>query len=293
MFRFVLPLILLLGALPSAIAQDSLRISAHELQGLAQEKRVVVIDARPAAAYANGHLPGARNLPFLRTFDNFKENGRIVSLNAAQALFSEAGLNRDDFLVIYDDGPMLQAARVMWTLDVYGHPQVRLLDGGLKGWQLAGLPLSKEAVSVTPSRYVPGINPRRLATRLSTLAATRTPTAYVILDARETPHYEGRASEATRFGHIPAALGIPSSQNLGDDGIHLKSRDELRDLYSAIPKDKKIIVYCSVGLASSLEYLVMRDLGYDVANYDASWREWGNDPSLPIKAPASATAAAR
>ena len=70
--------------------------------------------------------------------------------------------------------------------------------------------------------------------------------------------------------------------------MRLKSRQELSELYKDLPKDKKIITYCSVGLASSLEYLVLRELGYDVANYDASWKEWGNDASLPIVSPMAA-----
>lgn len=285
MTRLCLYLALLLAFLPEAFAQENLRIRATELATQMKESRLVVIDARPAAEYQKGHLPGARNIPFLDTFENFSASGRVVSLNKAQSVFSAAGLKRDDILVIYDAGPMLQAARVMWTLDVYGHPRVRLLDGGLKSWQSAGLPISQEAANPPPSNYVPGINPKRLATRLSTLAASHTPAAYVILDAREAPHYEGRESEAQRFGHIPKAIGIPSSKNLAGDGIHLKSRDELAKVYGDIPRDKKVIIYCSVGIASSLEYLVLRDLGYDVANYDASWKEWGNDPSLPIRAP--------
>jgi thiosulfate/3-mercaptopyruvate sulfurtransferase len=140
---------------------------------------------------------------------------------------------------------------------------------------------------------VPSVDPKRLATRITTLVASRTPKSYVILDARATPHYQGLESDATRFGHIPEAKGIAISNNLAEDGIHLKSREELAKLYKDIPKEKKVITYCSVGIASSLEYLVMRELGYNVANYDASWKEWGNDPSLPIEDPAKSDAESR
>lgn len=283
--KFLLLLGLFFAEISCATAQDNLRIGAQELDTLMRTNTVVLIDARPAATYQKGHIPGARNLPFSSTFENINENGRIIALGKVQSLLSEIGLKRDDLVVIYDAGPMLQAARVMWTLDVYGHPNVRLLDGGLKSWQANGFPVNKEAVLVNRSNYVPSINPKRLATRLTTLAASRTPASYVILDAREAPHYQGRESEAQRFGHIPLAQGFPSSQNLGKDGIHLKSRPELEKLYADIPKNKKVIIYCSVGLASSLEYLVMRELGYDVANYDASWKEWGNDANLPISTP--------
>jgi thiosulfate/3-mercaptopyruvate sulfurtransferase len=278
---------------PAAIAMDSLRIDARELFGLMQQNRVVVLDARPAAEYQQGHLPGARSLPFATTFENMSENGRVISLQKAQALLSETGLKRGDLVVVYDAGVMLHAARLLWTLEVYGQDNVRVLDGGLKAWQMAGLPLSQEVVRYAPSRYVPSVDPKRLATRITTLVASRTPKSYVILDARATPHYQGLESDATRFGHIPEAKGIAISNNLAADGIHLKSREELAALYKDIPKDKKVITYCSVGIASSLEYLVMRELGYNVANYDASWKEWGNDPSLPIEDPAKGDAERR
>ncbi len=290
MIRFFLKVVLFVLCSPYALALDSLRIDVRELNSLMSENRVVLLDARPVAEFQKGHLPRARSLPFSSTFENLSQNGRVLSLPKAQALFSETGLGRDDLVVVYDAGNLLHASRLLWTLEVYGHGKVRLLDGGVKAWRMADLPFSQESTQYSPSHYVPSVDPKRLATRLSTLAASRKPTSYVILDARATPHYQGLESDASRFGHIPEAQGIAISENLAEDGIHLKSRDELVKLYSNIPKGKKVITYCSIGVASSLEYLVMRDLGYDVANYDASWKEWGNDPSLPIEDAAKAGA---
>lgn len=267
-------------------AQERLSIKAQELDRLSRERRVVVLDARPSADYEKGHIPGALSLPYTATFEQLGQNGRVFSLSKAQTLFSELGLKRDDVVVVYDAGPMMFAARVLWTLEVYGHDKVRLLDGGLKGWQMDRLPLNREAVRVAPTRYVPTINPQRLATRLTTLVASRNPDAYVVLDARKEPHYLGVESEARRFGHIPGARGIAMVRNFADDGIHLKTREQLAELYKDLPKNKKIVAYCNFGLISSLQYMILRDLGYDVANYDASWKEWGNDDSLPIVEPA-------
>lgn len=290
MIRVIVALVFYVLYVPCALASDSLRIDARELSSLMRESRVVVLDARPVSEYQKGHLPDARSLAFNTTFENLGLNGRVVSLQKAQALFSEAGLKRDDLVVVYDAGVMMHAARLLWTLEVYGHGKVKVLDGGLKAWQLADLPVSQEVAHYASSRYVPSVDPKRLATRITTLVATHKPNAYVILDARAPPHYQGLESDASRFGHIPLAKGVAISNNLADDGIHLKSREELARLYSDIPKDKKVITYCSVGIASSLEYLVMRELGYNVANYDASWKEWGNDPSLPIEEPAKSAA---
>lgn len=279
-------LILVFPVVAAAAGADGrLSIDAQALDRLMRERRVVVLDARPAADYQKGHLPGARNLPYTATFEHLGQNGRVLSLQKAQALLSEIGLTREDQVVVYDAGPMMFAARVLWTLEVYGHDKVRLLDGGLKGWQLENLPLNQDVARYEPTQYVPTANPRRLATRLTTLVASRNPDAYVVLDARKEPHYRGLESEARRYGHIPGARGIAVTQNFAEDGVHLKSKDQLAALYQDIPKSKKIVTYCNFGLVSSLEYLVLRELGYDVANYDASWQEWGNDSSLPIVGP--------
>ncbi len=176
-------------------------------------------------------------------------------------------------------------ARSLWTLEVYGHKKVKLLDGGLKAWQQAGLAVTQDKPTIMTSNYVPSINPDRLATRLTTLLASNKTDAFTLIDAREVEHYEGLKSEAKRYGHIPNAKGFDITKNIDDKKGTLRPISELKELYASVPKNKKVIIYCTMGDASSLEYLVMRDLGYDVANYDASWQEWGNDLSLPIVEP--------
>jgi thiosulfate/3-mercaptopyruvate sulfurtransferase len=277
----------------SAWASGELRIDPQTLNGLLQRADVVVLDARPVGDYRQGHLPGARSFPYLNTFENRTDNGRIPPLPQAQALFGAAGLRKTDLVIVYDGGRMLHAARLLWMLEVYGHERVKLLDGGLSAWQQAGMDLSQVAATYEATQYVPTVNPRRLATRFTTLLATRKPQSYVILDARERSHYVGLESEALRFGHIPQARNIAVSKNLTADGLHLKPKTELAMLYQDLPKDRKIITYCSIGLVSSLQYLVLRELGYDVANYDASWKEWGNDSTLPIVSPEQSRAKPR
>lgn len=284
--------LLIVFLVPGALAAEGLRIDAQELSALMRQQQVVVLDARPSVEYGDGHLPNARSLPFSSTFENLSETGRVLPIQKAQALFSEVGLKRDDPVVVYDSGSLLHAARLFWTLEVYGHRNVRILDGGIEAWQLAGLPVTEEPTRFSPSQYVPSIDPARLATRFTTLVASHKPESFVILDARAEPHYEGLASEAKRFGHIPEARSIAVANNLTDDGTRLKPLKDLAKLYSNVPKSKKVITYCSVGLASSLEYMVLRELGYNVANYDASWKEWGNDSALPVVNPATKNARA-
>jgi thiosulfate/3-mercaptopyruvate sulfurtransferase len=252
---------------------------------LSQQQRVVLIDARPAKFYEESHLPNAISIPFTATFVEFGTTGRVITLDKAKSLFSNAGIRNDDLVVAYDGGGMLQASRMLWTLEVYGHKKVKLLDGGLKAWQQAGLAVTQDKPTIMTSNYVPSINPDRLATRLTTLLASNKTDAFTLIDAREVEHYEGLKSEAKRYGHIPNAKGFDITKNIDDKTGTLRPISELKELYASVPKNKKVIIYCTMGDASSLEYLVMRELGYDVANYDASWQEWGNDLSLPIVEP--------
>ncbi|OYX07177.1 MAG: hypothetical protein B7Z05_02445 [Thiotrichales bacterium 32-46-8] len=270
-----------------AVAADSFRITANELMSLGQQQRVVLIDARPAKFYEESHLPNAISIPFTATFVEFGTTGRVITLDKAKTLFSNAGIRNDDLVVAYDGGGMLQASRILWTLEMYGHKKVKLLEGGLKAWQQAGLGVTQEKPAIMTTNYVPSVNPDRLATRLTTLLASNKTDAFTLIDAREAEHYQGLKSEAKRYGHIPNAINIDFRLNLDANTGLLRSKSDLQQVYAHIPKDKKVIVYCIMGDQSALEYLIMRELGYDVANYDASWQEWGNDLSLPIVEPQS------
>lgn len=265
-----------------AFAADGFRISAAELAKISEQQRVVLIDARPAMFYDEGHLPNAISMPFTATFVEFGTTGRVITLDKAKALFSSAGIRNDDLVVAYDGGGMLQASRILWTLEVYGHKNVKLLDGGLKAWQQAGMSITQDKPNVITSNYVPSINPDRLATRLTTLLASNKTDAFTLIDAREVEHYQGLKSEAKRAGHIPNAWNIDFRLNIDPATGLLRPMNELKELYAKVPRDKKVIVYCIMGDQSALEYLIMRELGFDVANYDASWQEWGNDLTLPI-----------
>lgn len=266
-------------------AADSFRISAAELASLSKQQRVVLLDARPAKFYEEYHLPNAISMPFTATFVEFGTTGRVITVDKAKSLFSSAGIRNDDLVVAYDGGGMLQASRILWTLEMYGHKKVKLLDGGLKAWQQAGMTLTQEKPSIMTSNYIPSINPDRLATRLTTLLASNKTDAFTLIDAREAEHYQGLKSEAKRYGHIPNAWNIDFRLNIDQTTGMLRPMSELKEVYAKVPRDKKVIVYCIMGDQSALEYLIMRELGFDVANYDASWQEWGNDLSLPIVEP--------
>lgn len=259
------------------------RINAQQLQNQLSSPDLVIIDARSPASYAQNHIPGALNFPEPDTYANKALNGRIISPHPMQEKMRSLGLTTEHEIIVYDNGALMAAARVFWALEVYGFKNVKILNQGFDGWSQRGFAISQDLPTTTASDYIASINHNRLATKLKTQIASHSP-KQVIIDARPNPAYIGEKSSAKRFGHIPTALNIPADHNLeGTDSLKsLQPLHELKKLYADIPKDKKVVIYCAIGRISSTNYLVLRELGYDVSNYDASWKEWGNDFSLPI-----------
>ena len=200
-----------------------------------------------------------------------------------QKIIQNLGLSTKDTIVIYDDGSFFDASRLFWTLEVYGFSNVKLLNAGFSQWSAKGLETSTKTYKVSKSNYISIINNKRLATKFTTQIATKNP-KQIIIDARKFDAYLGKESAAKRYGHIPRAISIPATHNINytQELTELKDVKDLKDLYKKINKNQKIIIYCAIGKIASTNYFAMRELGYDVSNYDASWKEWGNDFALPI-----------
>ncbi|WP_428737276.1 sulfurtransferase [Sulfurimonas sp.] len=277
---------LLLNLLFSVIYAKSLEVDLNTLNSHLQEYKI--LDARSEELYTKSHINGAINFPINMTYANLKLNGKIANPLQMQQLLQKLGLDIDDNVVIYDDGSFTNAARIFWALEVYGFKDVKLLETGFSHWRELHYPISNTTPKLKQSNYIATINNQKLATKFTTLLATKNPN-YVIVDARTLPAYLGKISSAKRYGHIPKAINIPAHANISKDqnSSHIKSINSLKNLYSKIPNTKKVILYCTIGKASATNYFALRQLGYDVSNYDASWKEWGNDFSLDIENPSA------
>ena len=230
------------------------------------------------------HLPGAINLPVELTFNNEGDPTRIASLQQIRELLSEAGINNTDYLILYDDGLLKDAAHVFWVLETYGQKKLSVLDGGIAGWVAQHGELTRVVKPRPPSQYIPNIATHRLTTELATLLAIRNPNVSII-DARDQQEYLGIVSRARRKGHIAGAISIPWTNNLDENAqVHnVKPKATLQSLYNNIDKHNQVITYCNRGKESAVTYLVLRNLGYNVSVYDGAWLEWGNDDHLPIE----------
>ena len=277
-------IILLLSVFIATIYGESLRIELKDFS--TQLANYQIIDAREASKYRQAHIKGARNFPMLQTFDDITTNGKIINPIKMQKIARSLGLDINKPTLIYDDGNFFEATRVFWVLEVYGFSNVKLLNGSFDDWAKHNYPIAKGSEQYQQSQYVVRVNNKKLATKFSTQIATHNKNQYII-DARDKIEYLGKKSLASRFGHIPNAISIPATHNLSktDTTKLLKSKKELAHIYKDIDKNSKVIIYCSLGKISTVNYFALRELGYKVSNYDASWKEWGNDYNLPITNP--------
>ncbi|HEX8933816.1 MAG TPA: sulfurtransferase [Pseudonocardiaceae bacterium] len=243
-------------------------------------------------AYDAGHIPGAVKInwktelqdPVIRDF---------VDKGAFEKLLSDKGISNDDTVVLYGGNNNWFAAYAYWYFKLYGHENVKLLDGGRKKWELDGRPLTTDEVSRPATSYTAKQD------QDTTIRAFRQEVVDAIgnknlVDVRSPDEFAGKIlapahlpqEVAQRPGHIPSALNVPWSKAANEDGT-FKSDDELRELYKAagLEESKPTIAYCRIGERSSHTWFVLHELlGYsDVKNYDGSWTEYGSLVGAPIE----------
>ena len=260
-------------------------ITVEDLQ--ARLNDVVLIDVRPGEDYAGGHIEGARHFGLYGLDLNDTAEGPLKAfLWMMETLFGFRGVDNDHPVVIYDHESGYQAARAVWFLDFFGHPDARLLDGGLQAWQAAGLETTAITTPVERLDWQGQRHQDRLATRFDVNAAIDDQDT-VLVDTRRESEVRGTEKRARRVGTIPGALHIEWSRHLDENGA-FRPADEVRALYESlgVTPDKTVIPYCHTGYRSAHTYLVLRMLGYpQVRNYLGSWEEWGNRDDSTIVIP--------
>ena len=249
----------------------------------------VVIDLRPAEAFAAGHIPGAAHLDlFGLSLVDTDPAPLDAFLWIIAHLLAARGVDATRPVVVYDEQSGIRAARAFWFLELFGHPDTRLLDGGFGAWERGGHPVTTAAAPPTPGRWTPGREVACLATwrdvrdRLGRASAA-------ILDTRSDGEYCGANVRAKRGGAIPGAIHVEWTRNLGADGA-FKPAAELRAMYAAagVTPDKEVVSYCQGGYRAAHSYLALRLLGYPrVRNYLGSWKEWGDREDLPLETPSA------
>jgi thiosulfate/3-mercaptopyruvate sulfurtransferase len=255
--------------------------------------RVVEVDV-DTTAYDQGHVPGAIGWNWTTELcDTLVRD--IVPKNKLEELLGNAGIDNNTTIVLYGDNNNWFAAWAFWQLKIYGHRDVRIMDGGRKKWLAEGRELSTDKPAVSRKTYKASEPDNSLRSFLPEVQKAVAQKSVVLVDVRSPQEFTGEIlappglpETCQRGGHIPGAKSIPWAKACNDDGT-FKSVDELKTLYggAGVTADKPVIAYCRIGERSSHTWFVLKHLiGFeDVKNYDGSWTEWGNLVGAPVEKP--------
>jgi len=273
------------------MSRDTALVSAQWVEDHLDDPKVVLVEVdEDTAAYDKGHIQGAIKLDWTT---DLQDQVRRDFVNKAQfeALLSSRGVATDDTVVLYGGNNNWFAAYAYWYFKLYGHQDVKLLDGGRKKWELDSRELTDEPPSRETTSYTAQEQDRSIrAFRDEVVAAIGTQN---LVDVRSPDEYAGRLlapahlpqEQAQRAGHIPTAANVPWSKAANDDGT-FRSDDELRTLYTeaGVDWDKDTIAYCRIGERSSHTWFVLKELleEQNVKNYDGSWTEYGSLVGVPV-----------
>jgi thiosulfate/3-mercaptopyruvate sulfurtransferase len=253
---------------------------------------VVVESDEDVLLYDTGHIPGSVKVDWHLDLNDPTSRDYVDGTRFAEVM-GRRGIGRDTTVVVYGDKSNWWAAYAMWVFRLFGHPDVRLLDGGRTKWIAEDREMTREVPSPTPVEYpvIERDDSVIRAFRDDVLAHQGKP----IVDVRSPGEFTGELLHmpdypqegAMRGGHIPGARSVPWSRAAAEDGT-FRSRDELEGIYigeKGLSPTDDVIAYCRIGERSSHTWFVLSQLlGFDqVRNYDGSWTEWGNSVRVPIE----------
>lgn len=239
--------------------------------------------------YDIGHLPGALRIDWHKDL-NDPVTRDVIDGEAFARLMSAKGIARDDTVVIYGDQSNWWAALTLWVFDMFGHEDVRLLDGGRDAWMAEERDTSF-AVPDYPATDYPVVERDDSTYRVFVDEVRNTLGKNTLVDVRSTEEYFGRTggdydpafAPTLRQGHIPGAVNLPWQDNVHPNS-RFRSRTELEEIYGALNPEAETTIYCHVGDRTAHTWFVLKYLlGFDkVRSYDGSWVEWGNMVRMPI-----------
>ena len=274
------------------MARSDVLVSAEWAENNLDAPNTVFVEVdEDASAYDGGHIAGAVKLDWKTDLqDPVKRD--FVDQQQFSKLLSDRGIGNDDTVILYGGNNNWFAAYAYWYFKLYGHQDVKLLDGGRKKWELDGRPLSSDAVDRPSTSYeakAPNNDIRAFRDEVISAIGEKN-----LVDVRSPDEFSGKIlapahlpqEQSQRPGHIPSAINVPWSKAANEDGT-FKSDDDLAKLYAeaGLDGDKLTIAYCRIGERSSHTWFVLQELlgHHNVKNYDGSWTEYGSLVGAPIE----------
>ncbi|MEN9288258.1 MAG: hypothetical protein RLZ88_928 [Actinomycetota bacterium] len=273
-------------------AHPEMLVSSGWLQDHLNDDNLVVVESdEDVLLYSTGHIPGAVTIDWHTELNQPVMRDYLDGADFAKLLGSR-GIGRDTTVIIYGDKSNWWAAYALWVFKLFGHADVRLLDGGRDNWIAEGRELTRDEPTVSPVEYpvIERDDKTLRAFRDDVLAHFGNP----LVDVRSPEEYSGERTHmpaypeegALRGGHIPSAASVPWARAAGENGV-FKTRRELEDVYlegAGLKAGDNVIAYCRIGERSSHTWFVLKYLlGFEnVRNYDGSWTEWGSLVGVPI-----------
>jgi thiosulfate/3-mercaptopyruvate sulfurtransferase len=273
------------------MSRDSVLVSADWAEKNLGVPGVVFVEVdEDTTAYDAGHIAGAVKLDWKQDLQD-QVRRDFVNQQQFERLLSSRGIGNDDTVILYGGNNNWFAAYAYWYFKLYGHNEVKLLDGGRKKWELDGRPLSKDAVSRPATGY--HAQPQDSSIRAFRDDVVAAIGSQNLVDVRSPDEYSGKLlapahlpqEQAQRAGHIPTAISVPWSKAANEDGT-FRSDAELAKIYgeAGLDESRDTIAYCRIGERSSHTWFVLKELlgKANVKNYDGSWTEYGSLVGVPV-----------
>ncbi|MEU5782550.1 sulfurtransferase [Micromonospora lupini] len=273
------------------MSRDTALVSVEWAEKNLDAPGVVFVEVdEDTSAFETGHIAGAIKIDWKTDLQD-QVRRDFVNKTQFEALLSERGISNDDTVILYGGNNNWFAAYAYWYFKLYGHRDVKLLDGGRKKWELDARPLVTETATRPATQYVaqePDTSIRAFRDEVVAAIGTKN-----LVDVRSPDEFAGRLlapahlpqEQAQRAGHIPTAISVPWSKAANEDGT-FRSDDELRKIYgdAGLDDGKETIAYCRIGERSSHTWFVLQELlGHrNVKNYDGSWTEYGSLVGVPV-----------
>ena len=265
-------------------------VDADWVEAHLDDPKVVLVEVdEDVSAYDTGHIQGAVRLDWKTELQD-QVRRDFVNKEQFEELASQKGIGNDHTVVLYGGNNNWFAAYAYWYFKLYGHDDVKLLDGGRKKWELDGRALTSDTPARDKTSYKAKEQDKSIrAFRDETIEAIGKKN---LVDVRSPDEFSGKIlapahlpqEQSQRAGHIPTAINVPWSKAANDDGT-FRSDDELRALYADLDTSKETIAYCRIGERSSHTWFALHELlgEKNVKNYDGSWTEYGSLVGVPVE----------